>query len=145
MTEGKKLNANSHSMKPLFSLSVVFLLAALITQFRHDFVSDSFRLQKSIDLGIDSRFANMPSGGYSREEVSRHIQQEIEWTREETRGKKVIRDRDILFDNWAREQKDKSMPLAMFLYGAAILFLFGGMMKIPAANTGDKNQTTPSE
>jgi hypothetical protein len=87
----------------------------------------------------------MPSGGYSREEVSRHIQQEIEWTREEVRGKKVIRDRDILFDNWTREQKEKSMPLAMFLYGAAVLFLFGGMMKIPAATTGDKNQTTPSE
>lgn len=61
----------------------------------------------------------------------------------------VAENRKILFAalkiNDQREQKEKSMPFAMFLYGAAILFLFGGMMKIPAANTGDKNQTTPSE
>ncbi len=42
-------------------------------------------------------------------------------------------------------KKGPDKPVVYILYGAALLFLFGGMMKSSEANQGDKNQTKPSE
>jgi hypothetical protein len=42
-------------------------------------------------------------------------------------------------------KKGPDKPVVYILYGAAILFLFGGMMKTSESNQGDKSQNKLSE
>ncbi len=45
------------------------------------------------------------------------------------KGQKIVTTEDTQFDHWIAGQKEQDGSLVMFLYGAAVLFLFGGMMK----------------
>lgn len=110
-------------MNKLFFMAGLFFLAAITFQFRHD-IADSFggltdeakRAEISFNKFADEMFGGR--GSYSGPESPGEV---------------------------LALKKASDKPVVYILYGAALLFLFGGMMKSSEANRGDKNQTKPSE
>lgn len=125
--------------KLFFVLSLGFFAAALFFQFRYDFVSNEFRLQKTSQLRLGNLLVNMPPGGYTRQEIMQNSEERIQQLSAEIRGEKIVTREDVQFEEWIAAQKEKDGPLVMFLYGAALLFLFGGMMKPSALSNTSQN------
>jgi hypothetical protein len=109
-------------MNKLFFMAGLFFLAAITFQFRHD-IADSFggltdsakRSQIEFNKLAHEIFPGKPYSG------------------PESPGEALA----------LKKEPDK--PVVYILYGAALLFLFGGMMKSSETNRGDKNQTKSSE
>lgn len=93
-------------MKLLLSLSALFFVVALITQFRHEIEMSTDGLS---DVGRESKYS-LHKFAYE------HVSNTPYPGAETYHG-------DLL------QKKAKDQPLVFFLYGAGILFLFGGIMK----------------
>lgn len=110
-------------MNKLFILSALFFLAALIFQFRHE-------LSTSTDgMSDEGRRAK-----HSLEKFSYELFSD---------GKPYSGGES--YSDALSSKKAVDQPVVFMLYGAAILFLFGGVMKSQATNQEEKSQTTPSE
>lgn len=110
-------------------LCIVFFIAALGVQFRHDRVSKSFKETKIRHLDRQYLHEQMPlssDGTRTNAEVMQMFKQEIENTEARQRGDATPG--SILYPDWVAEQKRGDVPTVMFLYGAGILFAFGAII-----------------
>lgn len=106
-------------MNKLFFMAGLFFLSAITVQFRHDFggLTDS-AIRAQIEMN-KMKYTMFPDG--------------TRYSGPETPSEALA----------LKKEPDK--PVVYILYGAALLFLFGGMMKSSEVNRGDENQTKPSE
>lgn len=110
-------------MNKLFIFSALFFLAAIIFQFRHELSASSDGLS---DEGRQAK--------HSLEKFSYGL----------FSNGKPYPGGESYFDALS-SKKEADQPVVFMLYGAAILFLFGGVMKSQGANQRDNNQTKSSE
>jgi hypothetical protein len=112
----------------MFIFCGLFFLCALGFQLRHDFSTQKTRDAKIEEFDsklIDAELS--PIGHRTNEEIYRSLVLERQNLLTKAQGK--LTGGSILYNDWLEEQKKSDMPIVMFLYGAAILFLFGAIMK----------------
>lgn len=126
--------------KYMYLLSAGFFSLATLNHFRHDFASDDFRRTKISQFRMGNMLANMPQGGFTREQALESMREANEQYGAKIRGDKAVTIEDVQYADWIANQREKSYPLTMFLFGAGLLFLFGGMIKAPdkLTNSTDK-------
>lgn len=117
-------------MKIILLFSVAFLIEALVVQFRYEYVSATFKANKSRELADDQYWGNMPDSGYSEEDFLRTLaKREKARDAEKKSGRKAETEGNLLFELWIKEQKKNAPSKAAPFYAVSILFLLAAFVK----------------